>query len=118
MPLRIFNERERLIKPHRLVVEYRRGKRRQVITFEISARISYQSKTGRVRFRKSVKRKRTDSQHNLFLSFPGNTISRQTLPQFYFNRFHASFRTLETKSTAQLLRLATGKPGTHHRHSH
>jgi hypothetical protein len=116
MPLRIFNERERLIEPHRLIVEYRRGERRQVITFQIGARISYQREACRVRFRKAVKREGTDSLHNFFLSFPGDSIQRQTLPQFSFNRLHASFRTFEAKSAAQLFSLTTGKPGTYHRH--
>ena len=48
VPLRILDNRERLIKTHRLVVERRRGKRRQVMTLEIGAGVSNQRKAGGV----------------------------------------------------------------------
>jgi hypothetical protein len=46
MTLRILDDSKRLIETHRLVVQNRRGKRRQVMTLQVSAGVSDQSKTG------------------------------------------------------------------------
>src|ERR1700741_5427881 len=89
--LRIFNESKWLIKTHRLIVENRGRECCQVIAFQISAGIRNQGKTGRVRFGKTVKRKRTDGQYDLFLRLSRDPVLSQPLSQFYFNRFHASF---------------------------
>ena len=48
MPLRILNERKRLIETHRLIVQNRRRERRQVMTLQIRAGVGNQSKTGRM----------------------------------------------------------------------
>ena len=48
MTLRVLNDRERLIETHRLIVEGRRSERREVMTFQIRAGVSEQSKTGGV----------------------------------------------------------------------
>src|SRR5690242_4592308 len=70
-----------------------------------------------MRFRKTIKRKRTDGHYNLFLSFPGDSLSRQALTQFHFDRFHACFVAFETKRAAQLFSLTTRESGAVHRHS-
>ena len=57
MSLRVLDNRKRLIKAHRLIVERSRSERRQVMTLQIRAGISEQRKTGGMRFGKSVKRK-------------------------------------------------------------
>src|SRR5215831_5236463 len=46
--LRVLNDRKWLIKAHRLIVERGRGERRQVMTLQVSAGVSNQSKTGGV----------------------------------------------------------------------
>ncbi len=56
MALRIFNDGEWLIETHRLIVQRRRRKRGQVMTFEISAGVSDQSKAGSVRFGEAIER--------------------------------------------------------------
>src|SRR5207237_6234610 len=63
VPLGILDNREWLIKTHRLVVERRRGKRRQVMTLEIGAGVRNKRKAGRVRFGKAVERERSDWLH-------------------------------------------------------
>ena len=52
MTLRVFNDGERLIKTHRLVVENRRRERSQVITLQISTGVSNEGETCRMRLRK------------------------------------------------------------------
>ena len=107
MTLRILNEREWLIEAHRLIVENRRGECGKVITFKVGAGISDQRKTCRMRFGKTVKRKRTDRQHNVVLRLSRDSVFLQALPEFYFDRLHACFGTFESERTAQLFRLAT-----------
>src|SRR5438105_4324952 len=65
MPLRIFHDRRWMIKTHGLIVQKGCGKRCQVMTFEICARIGQQRKTSSVRFREAVERKRDYGLHNL-----------------------------------------------------
>ena len=48
MSLRILDEGKRLIKTHRLIVQNRRRERRQIMTLQIRAGVSNQSKAGRV----------------------------------------------------------------------
>src|SRR5262249_38315458 len=79
MSLRVFDERERLIKTHRLVIENRGRERRQVITLQIRTRISNQREAGRMRLRKTVKRKRTDREDNLILFLSSDPVSAQAL---------------------------------------
>src|SRR5205085_10352190 len=57
-----------------------------------------------------------DGHYTLFLSFSGDSLSRQALTQFHFDCFHACFGAFETKRAAQLFGLATRKSGTVHRH--
>src|SRR5437762_12780768 len=100
MPLSVLNNRERLIKTHRLIIECGRGERRQVVTFEISAGISDQSKTGRVRFRKAIEGKRSYGLNNFILRLSRNSLLRHAAPQFYFNVAHALFRSFEAHCPA------------------
>src|SRR5438046_3552685 len=65
MPLRVFHNGSRRIKAHRLIVEQTGVKLRRAMHFQIRARISQNGKTDRMRFRKSVKRKRRDRMNNL-----------------------------------------------------
>src|SRR5258707_13631642 len=64
MPLRVFDNRERLVEAHGLIVERRGGERGQVMAFEVSTGVSNQSKAGGVRFGKTIKRKRNDRLTN------------------------------------------------------
>ena len=92
MTLRIFNERERLVEAHRLVVENRGCECGQVITFEVGAGISNEGKTCRMRFRKTVKRKRTDRQHNVILRLSGDSIFLQALAAVLFQSLSCVLR--------------------------
>src|SRR5712691_9313267 len=47
-PLRILDERGRVIEPHRLVIEQRRVERGRVVHLEIRARVGEERKAGRV----------------------------------------------------------------------
>ena len=55
--LGVFHQSRRMIKPHGLLIQNRRGERRQVMALQISAGIGDQSETRGVRFGKSVQRK-------------------------------------------------------------
>ena len=57
VPLRVFDDRRRRVKTHRLIVEQTGVKLGRAMHFQIRAAISQNCKTDRVRFRKSVKRK-------------------------------------------------------------
>ena len=56
-PLRVFDERRRVIETHGLVVEQRRIKRRGIMRLQIPAGIREQREAGRVRFGKPVQGK-------------------------------------------------------------
>ena len=116
MPLRILDNRERLIKTHRLVVERGCGKRRQVMTFEIGAGVSNQRKAGGVWFGKAVERERSDWLYDLVLCLRADAIACHALSQLYFDFFHARFRTFEAERTPQFFGFATAKARADHRH--
>ena len=91
MTLRVLDQRKRLIKTHRLIIQERGSESRQVMTFKISAGVSNQSKAGGVRFRKAVERKRGDRLHNLVLRFTRNALERHAAPQLHLDFAHAHF---------------------------
>src|SRR6185503_15936064 len=117
MSLRILDEREGLIKTHRLVVENRGRERREVITFQIRTRISNEREAGRMRLRKTIKRKRTDRQNDLVLFLSGDSVSTQAFTQLPLDYLHARFRAFETKRASQLFSLAPRKAGADHGHA-
>src|SRR5712672_3987813 len=96
MSLGIFNNRKRLIKTHRLIIEGGGGKRRQVVTLEKSTGISNQGKAGGVRFRKTVECERSDGLYYFVLRLTGNSLRGPPPPQFHFNLLHACFRPFES----------------------
>ena len=116
MTLRVLNDRERLIETHRLIVEGRRSERREVMTFQIRAGVSEQSKTGGVRFRKTIERKRRDLFDNLILCPANNSLLRHTAPQLYFDVLHSLLRSLKAHRPPQLLRFAAGEICANHGH--
>ena len=73
--LRVFDERGRMIKPHRLVVEQRRVERGRKMRLQIRAGIREQREAGRVRFGKSVQRKGRDRRDDLLGRVAGDAVS-------------------------------------------
>ena len=67
VPLRVFHQRRRMIKSHGLIIEHRRGKRGEIVAFQIRAGIRDQRKTRRMRFGKSIQRERRDRLHDRVL---------------------------------------------------
>src|SRR5580704_17651041 len=111
MPLGVFDNRRRVIEPHRLIVEQSRRKRRQIMTLEISAGIGDQGTTGGVRLGKPIERKRGDGKNNLLLGCRRDAIALHTFPQLYLDVAHALFAAFKTKSPAQFFRLPTTEAG-------
>src|SRR5437899_7543341 len=64
VPLRVFDDRCRRIKTHRLIVEQTGVKLRRAMHFQIRAAISKNCKTDSERIRKYVTLKRTDRLNN------------------------------------------------------
>ena len=60
VPLRVLDERRRVVEPHRLVVEQRRVERRRVVRLQVRARVDEQREAGGVRLGEAVERKRRD----------------------------------------------------------
>jgi len=116
MSLGVLNNRKRLIKTHRLIIERGCGKRRQVVTLEISTGVSNQGKAGRVRFRKTVESKRSYGLYYFILRLTGNPLRGHSAPQFHFYIAHACFRSLESHRPPQLFGFTTAEPGADHRH--
>src|ERR1043166_2238442 len=116
MTLCILNECEWLIEAHRLIVQYCRSEGCQIITLQIGTRISNQSKTRGMRFRKTVKSKGTDRQNDLFLCLSNDSILLQAAAKFDFDLLHPCFGTLESKRAPEFFSFASGKARTLHRH--
>ena len=114
MPLRVFHQGCGRIKSHGLIVQHRRGKRRQVMAFQIRAGIREQRKTGGMRFRKSVQRKRSDRLHNAILRLVMNSILRHAHPQFSLHFFHPFLGPLRPKRPPQFFRFAPRKTRGNH----
>ncbi len=115
-PLRILDERGRVIEPHRLIVEERRVERRRKMRLQIRARIHDERETGGVRLGKSVERKRRDRQHDLVGRRARDPVLRHALAQPRLDLLHPLDRSLEPHRPPQFLGLAARKPRHHHRH--
>ena len=98
-----------MVEPHRLIVEERRVKRRRVVHLQIRARVGQQREARRVRFGKSVQRKRSDRQGDLIGGLAGNALPRHPLAQLHFDLLHPPFRSLEAQRAAQFFRLPSRK---------
>ncbi len=117
VPLRILHDRRGMVEPHGLIVEECRVKRRRVVRLQIRARVDNQREAGGVRLREPIERKRRDRPDNL-LGRPGvDALPRDPGTQLLLDLPHACLRALEPHRPAQLLGLAAGEPGRHHRHA-
>ena len=83
---------------------------------QIRARVDEQREARRVRLRKSVERKRRDRSDDLLGRVAGDPLPRHAGAQLPFDLLHALLGSLEAERAAQLLGLAAGKSGRHHRH--
>ena len=117
VPLRVLDDRGRMIKTHGLVIQKRRGKRRQIAALQIRAGISQQGEARRVRFREAVQRKGDDRLHDFLLRLRIDPIALHAPPEFYLHIFHARFGALEAKGAAQLFRFAAGESRGDHGHA-
>ncbi len=70
-----------------------------------------------MRFRKSIKCKRSNRLNDLLLRFTANSVARHAGAQLFFDHFHSRLRTFEAHGAAQLLRLAARKVGGDHGHA-
>ena len=86
MPLRVFHDRGRRVKTHWLIVEQARIKLRRAMHLQIRASIREDREADRVRFRKSVKRKRGDRLQDLL-----DHVRRDLVPLHPRAQFHAHF---------------------------
>ena len=114
--LRVLDERRRVVEPHRLVVEERRVERRRVVHLEIRARVREQREAGGVRLGKPVQRERRDRRDDLLGRVAGDALPRHALAQLHFDLLHPLLGSLEAHRAPQLLGLAAGEAGGHHRH--
>ena len=117
VPLRVLDQRGRVIEPHGLVVEQRREERRRIVDLQIGACIRQQRETGGVRFRKSIKRKGRDRRDDLLGSVGRNPLARHSLAQLLLDHPHSLLRSLESHRPAQFLRLPATEAGGYHRHA-
>ena len=97
MPLRVFHNGSRRIKAHRLIVEQTGVKLRRAMHFQIGAAVSKNRKADRVRFRKSVKRKRRDRMDDLVDLVRRNILPLHRCTKFYADLVHSLFRTMKTQ---------------------
>ena len=75
MPLCVFHDCRRRVKAHRLIVQKTRVKFRSAMHFQISAAIGENGETDRMRFRKSVQRKRRDRVNDLIDLIGGDAFA-------------------------------------------
>ena len=114
MVLRVFDDRRRRIKTHRLVVEQSGRKCGQVVALQKSAGVSDQREAGGMGFGKPVEREGRDRKNNFLLRLGRNPVVRHTGAQFGLDLFHAGLRSLEAHGAAQFFRLAAGEVGRNH----
>src|SRR5713101_9445050 len=98
-----------MIKTHWLIIQERRRERSQIMAFQISAGIRNQGKAGGMRFRKSIKSKRSYRLDDLLLRFTQDSVARHAGTQLFFDRFHSRLGTFEAHGAAQFLRFAARK---------
>src|SRR5712664_1894259 len=79
MTLGVLNVWYRLIEPHGLVVEHGGSERRKVVAFQEGAGIGDESKTGSVRFRKSIEREGSNGLNDPVLRGSFNSLRRQKI---------------------------------------
>src|SRR5438132_11075837 len=101
MPLRVFHNGSRRVKTHRLIVEQTGVKLGRAMDFQIRAPISQNCKTDRVRFRKSVKRKRTDRLNDLVDLVRRDGFALHRCAQFHAYFVHSLLRTMKTESAPE-----------------
>ena len=84
------------------------------MAFQKGAGIGKQCKTGGMRFRKAIQRKRGDGLDNAILRLACDAVAIHSFTQLHFHFPHSFFGTLEAKGPAQILRLSAGEPGRDH----
>ena len=117
-PPRVGHQRRRMIKAHRPVVEQRREERGGMVRLQVAAGVDEQREAGGVALGKSVERERLDAEDDLLLRLAGDAALAHAGAQLRLDGAHALDRALEAHRAAQLLGLAAGEAGRHHRHAH
>ena len=114
VPLRIFHDRCRRIKTHRLIVDQTRVKLGGAVHFQIGAAVGENGKANGVGFRKTIERERCDRVQHLFDHVGRDVVARHRFTKFYADAIHSFFRTMKAEGAAQFLRLVAGKVGHDH----
>src|SRR6476646_358957 len=96
MELRVFHDGGRMVETHRLIVQQSSGESAKVVALQPRAGISDQGKAGGVGFRKTIKRKRSDRENDLFLRFLRDAVPSHACAQASLDFFHARLRALES----------------------
>ena len=115
MALGIGHNRGRRIKTHRLIVEQTRIELRRAMHFQIRAPIREDGETDRVRFRKSIERKRADRLQDFLDHFRRDVVAHHPGAQFHGHFLHPFLRAMKTEGAPQFLRFITGKIRHDHR---
>ena len=117
MSLSIFHDCRGMIKTHWLIVQQCSRKCGEIVALEIGAGICDKSKTGGMRFGKSIQRKGSNGKNDLLLRLRRNAVALHPFPQLDFDVPHTLFAALKTKGPAQLFCLSTAESRGNHRHA-
>ena len=117
MPLRVLDQRGRMVEAHRPVVQHRSEEGRRVTALDPGAGVGEQREAGGVRFGEAVQRERRDRFNDPVLLRAGDAVARHALAQLDLDLGHLSFGALESEGAAQLLGLSAGEARGDHRHT-
>src|SRR5260370_9613627 len=106
-----------LIEPHGLVVQHGGSERRKVMAFQEGAGIGDESKTGGVRFRKSIEREGRNGLNDPVLRGSGNSLRLHSTAQFDLPFFHPGLRAFESEGPAKFFGFPARKSSRDHGHA-
>ena len=118
MTFRIFDDRGRHIKTHRLSIEQRACELSRIVAFEPGRRISDQRKTRRMTFGKTIFAEAANLLEDAFGKFHGDAFCLHACDQSFAMALHSTGAVPRRHVTAELVRLAWSIIGGHHGKAH
>ena len=111
----IFNQGCRRIKTHGLIIKQAHKEFGGTMHLQPATGVGNQCETDRMRFRKSVERKRRDRMQDFLNHVRRDPITRHRFPQLHTHPVHPLFRAMKTERTPQFFRFVSGKIRHDHR---
>src|SRR5258708_20040957 len=100
-----------------MIVQHGGSERRKVVAFQEGAGVGDESKTGSVRFRKSIEREGSNGLNDSVLRGPGNSLRLHSTAQFDLHFFHPGLAAFESEGTANFSAFPPPKSSRDHGHA-